>query len=129
MPAESSSCHSGSILEFASPVFFSRLTVEKSLQLENCQRKAFAIILDTGYRSYESSLLILLQERLSDRRCSAAIKFGEKYVTNPKHADMVPRRQRSRYNLRNMKPFQEYCCHTDRMYQSSLPAITRLLNQ
>ena len=40
-----------SILEFASPVFFSRLTVEQSKEIEDCQRKAFAIIACWGRRS------------------------------------------------------------------------------
>ena len=117
-----------SILEFASPVFFSKLTEEQSQQLEDCQRKAFAIILDTSYRSYDSSLKILEQQTLSDRRILAATKFGEKCVNNAKHYDMFPKKHSVRYSLRTRKPYEEYFCHTDRFYQSSLPAITRLLN-
>ena len=124
-----------SILEFASPVFFSRLTIEQSEQIENCQRKAFTIILSTEYRSYNVSLVTLGQERLSTRRVSAALRFGQKCVNNPKHADMFPLNELScnvflRDNLmtRN-KLYKEYYCNTNRLYNSSLPAITRLLNQ
>ena len=41
-----------SLLEFASPVFFSRLTKEQSKAIEDCQRKAFSIILGPNFKSY-----------------------------------------------------------------------------
>ena len=57
-----------SILEFASPVFFSSLTQQQCKRIEDCQRKAFSIMLQHEYRSYENSLDVLKQEKLSDRR-------------------------------------------------------------
>ena len=69
-----------SILEFASPVFFSRLTQEQSKAIEDCQRKAFSVILGAEFLSYQRALITLQQERLSERRKAAAIKFGEKCV-------------------------------------------------
>ena len=119
-----------SVLEFASPVFFSRLTVEQSDQIENCQRKAFIIILGPEYKSYDSALQLLDQEKLSARRITAALKFGQDCVRNPKHADMFPVRCASRENMRETtKPYQEYTCLNSRFYDSSLPTICRLLNQ
>ena len=119
-----------SILEFASPVFFSTITVEQSRDIENCQRKAFAIILQKDYKNYEQALKTLVQEKLVDRRLTAAIKFGEKCLVNPKHEDMFPRSQPGRQNIRaERKPFEEYFCRTARYYKSSIPAITRLLNE
>ena len=59
-----------SILEFASPVFFSRLTLQQIKQIEDCQRKAFAVILQSKYKSYDNALKVLGQERLADRRIS-----------------------------------------------------------
>ena len=65
-----------------------------------------------------------------DRRLTAAIKFGEKCVGNPKHADMFPRSKVGRENIRGeRKPFEEYFCRTGRYYKSSIPTITRLLNE
>ena len=117
-----------SLLEFASPVFFSRLTQEQIKLIEDCQRKAFSIILGSEFKSYERALVTLEQERLSDRRLAAAIKFGEKCLMNPKHSDMFPRNQPGR-DLRNPRvPLKEYFCRTDRLYSSSIPTITRLLN-
>jgi hypothetical protein len=119
-----------SILEFASPVFFSRLTIEQSKEIENCQRKAFAIILQTDFHNYERALKNLEQEKLSFRRTTAAIKFGEKCVKNPKHSDMFPRSLPGRLDIRGQRvPFQEYFCKTDRLFYSSIPAIARLLNE
>ena len=119
-----------SILEFASPVFFSRLTIEQSKEIEDCQRKAFAIILQTNYHSYSRALDCLGQERLSVRRTAAAIKFGEKCTLNPKHTDMFPRSLPGRENtIVQRLPYQEYFCRTDRLFDSSLPAIARLLNE
>ena len=117
-----------SILEFASPVFFSRLTQEQSKAIEDCQRKAFSVILGAEFLSYQRALITLQQERLSERRKAAAIKFGEKCVKNPKHADMFPRNSPGR-NLRAPRlPYKEYYCRTERLYESSIPTITRLLN-
>ena len=118
-----------SILEFASPVFFSSLTIEQNDSIESCQKKAFAIILESKFENYEAALKNLQQERLSVRREAAAIKFAQKCLDNPKHSDMFPRNPPVKYSMRNRKPFKEYYCSTDRMYKSSLPTITRLLNQ
>ena len=118
-----------STLEFASPVFYSSLTVEQSDKIENCQKKAFAIILRNDYISYNSALKRLGQERLSDRRETAALNFGKKSARNPKHADMLPVNAPLRDNLRpRIEPYKEYTCKTSRFYFSSLPTITRLLN-
>ena len=57
-----------SVLEFASPVFFSRLTEDQNKQIEKIQRMAFAIILQNDYKSYSSALNILSQKTLADRR-------------------------------------------------------------
>ena len=89
-----------SILEFASPVFFSRLTQDQVNDIESCQRKAFAVILQKEYYSYTKALNTLNQERLSERRKAAAIKFGEKCVANPKHTDMFPRNPPARKTFR-----------------------------
>ena len=118
-----------SILEYASPVFFSRLTQQQSKQLEDVQRKAFAIILKSDYVSYENALEVLHQEKLSDRRLNAALKFGEKCVASLRHRDMFPRNQPGTDKRRAPKPFKEYFCRTDRFYSSSLPTIVRLLNE
>ena len=44
-----------SILEFASSVWFSRITAKESRQIEAVQRKAFALILQSQFKSYGHS--------------------------------------------------------------------------
>ena len=117
-------------MQFASPVFFSRLTINQSKEIKGGQRKAFAIILQADFHSYSRALETLGQEKLSIRRKAAAIKFGEKCVQNPKHTDMFPRSLPGRADIRGQsQPFQEYFCRNDRLFDSSLPAIARLINE
>ena len=120
-----------SILEFASPVFFSSLTEDQNKQIEKCQRMAFAIILQNDFKSYSSALSTLGQKTLSDRRQEAAIKFGEKCLANPRHADMFIRNTSTHEYVqrRNWKPLKEFFCRTERFFKSSIPTITRLLNE
>ena len=100
------------VLEFASPVFFSRLTEEQSNQIEKCQKMAFAIILQNGFKNYADALTILKQRSLSERRLDAAIKFGEKCLANPRHSDLFIKNTSMREELRrkNWKPIKEYFC-------------------
>ena len=49
-----------------------------------------------------------------------------KDVMNPKHIFMFPWSLPGRYQR---LPYQEYFCRTDRLNDSSLPAIARLLNE
>ena len=118
-------------LEFASPVFFSRLTEDQNKQIEKIQRMALAIILQNDYKSYSSALNILSQKTLADRRQEAAIRFGEKCLVNPRHADMFIRNDAVQEDVsrRNRKPLKEYFCRTERFFKSSIPTITRLLNE
>ena len=118
-----------SVLEYASPAFFSRLTQDQSKQIENCQKKAFSIILQDQFKNYENALTVLDQEKLSDRRLSAAMNFGENSANNPRHSDMFPRNEGSKETSRNWKPFKEYFCRTERYYRSSLPTIARMMNE
>ena len=78
-------------LEFASPVFFSRLTLEQNKEIEDCQRKAIAVILQADFHSYNRALERLGQDRLSVRMTASAIKCWEKCLQNPKHADTFPK--------------------------------------
>ena len=76
-----------SILEFASPVFFSRITIDQSKEIEDCQRKAFAIILQADFHSYSRALETLGQEE----SCCHQVWC----VKNPKHTDLFLRYHRS----------------------------------
>ena len=54
------------------------------------QKKAFAVILGTGYMSYESALLTLKQDRLDTRRQNLSLKFALKCTLSNQHKTMFP---------------------------------------
>ena len=110
------------ILEIASPVFFSRLTINQSKEIKDCQRKAFAIILQADFHSYSRALERLGQEE----SCCHQVWC----VKNPKHTDLFLRSLPCRADIRGQRQlFQEYFCRTDRLFDSSPLAIARLLNE
>ena len=71
------------LLEFAAPAFHGSLTAEQSRALESVQKKAFAIILGSGYKSYNQALKTLSQEELSLRRLKLCKTFATKCTTHP----------------------------------------------
>ena len=118
-----------STLEFAVPVFHSGMTQDQSRQVEMVQKKAFVIILGLGYRSYESALETLQQERLDSRRETLCLNFAVKCSKSPKHSYMFPLNTNIRENMRYIKRYKEHQCKTSRYYKSSIPYMARLLNK
>ena len=93
------------------------------------QKKAFVIILGLGYRSYESALETLKQERLDSRRETLCLNFALKCSKSPKHSSMFPLNTNIRENMRYIKRYKEHKCKTSRYYKSSIPYMARLLNK
>ena len=118
-----------STLEFAAPVFHSGLTQEQSSQIEMVQKKAFAIILGKTYKSYESALASLSQERLDSRRENLSHKFALKCSQSHQHKYIFPPNPNFRPNMRNPKPFLEHQCRSSRYFNSPVPSLARLLNR
>ena len=117
-----------STLEFAAPVFHSGLTLDQSRQIEQVQKKAFAIILGADYIDYESALSELNMERLDCRRTELCFTFASKCSNSPKHNSMFPLNPNPRTNSRNPKPFKEFSCKSTRYFNSLIPFLTRVLN-
>ena len=116
------------LLEFAAPAFHGSLTAEQSRALESVQKKAFAIILGSGYKSYSRALKTLSQEELSLRRLKLCTTFAKKCTTNPRHADMFELNPRYKNRTRNKQKYIQPKCNTTRYYNSAIPFLTRLLN-
>jgi hypothetical protein len=93
------------------------------------QKKAFAIILGLGYRSYEAALETLKQERLDSRRQTICLNFALKCSQSPRHNSMFPLNTNIRENMRYVKKYQEHQCRTSRYYKSCVPFMARLLNK
>ena len=94
-----------STLEFAAPVFHSSMTQDQCRQVEMVQKKAFAIILGLGYRSYEFALETLKQDRLDSRRESISLNFALKCSKSPRHNSMFPQNTNIRENMRYVKKY------------------------
>ena len=117
------------LLEYATPVFHSSLTVDQSNQLEITQKKALAIVYGTNYTNYDHALNLANIERLDIRRDTINLNFAKKCVQNPRHSHMFPPNPNPRPNLRNPKYFMEHGCHTSRFFNSAIPSMARLLNK
>ena len=117
-----------SILMFASVCFHFSLTLEQSHKLEMQQKKSFAIILGSDYRSYSNALTLTQLPRLDTLREDASVKCALAAQQNPFHTDLFPLNVCD-INTRNKKTFKEYLCKTTKFYKSAVPAMTRKLNR
>ena len=117
-----------SVLEFASPVFFSMLTAQNVSDIERVQKIVLKIILAENYLSYEEACKSMKTVSLQERREQLALRFALSCLKNKQHMHLFKQRTSPYYDLRNIKSFEEPHCHTSRYYSSPIPAMTRLLN-
>jgi hypothetical protein len=117
-----------SILMFGSICFHSSLTAELSDKLELQQRKSLTIILGSQYRNYNHARSLTNLPRLDELREKACLQWAIQAQADPKHSDLFPL-NKSTVNTRHRKKFQEYFCHTGKYYNSTIPHMTRSLNQ
>ena len=116
-----------SILMFGSVCFHSSLSSELSHKLELQQKRSFAIMLGTRYRSYQHACSLLDLPRLDLLREKACLKWAIKSQANPKHSHLFPLKI-SNVETRQKNKYIEYLCHTDKYYKSAVPYMTRILN-
>ena len=117
-----------SILMFASVCFHFSLTLEQSHKLEIQQKRSFTIILGSEYRSYNNALTLTQLPRLDTLREDACVKWALAAQQNPLHSDLFPLNACD-INTRNKKTLKEYLGKTTKFYKSTVPAMTRKLNQ
>ena len=91
------------IVEYASPVWTGGLTLDEVHQIERVQKTAFAIILGSGYKSYEEALMILDMETLETRRNSINLKFAKKSLSNPHFSHWFCSQTASVHNMKTSK--------------------------
>ena len=118
-----------SILEQSCVVWHSSLTEENKQNLERVQKCAVKIMLGKRYKDYESALELVDLENLSERREQLCLKFAKKCLENKKTENLFPVNK----NTHNMKSrmtekFKVKFAHTERLKQSSIPYMQRLLN-
>ena len=72
------------MVEFASPVWTSGITVDEINQIERVQKAVFAIILNQRYTSYARALTSLSRTTLGSRRQAVNMNFANKALKSDK---------------------------------------------
>ena len=91
------------------------------------QKVAFRIILKGDYREYTHALSVIKLPTLEVRRANLLQKFAVKCVENPSTSNIFEVNTKSTH-LRHVEPFKVQKVNTTRMYNSAIPAMTRILN-
>ena len=115
-------------LEYAVPVWHSGLTIKLSNDIERVQRVAVSILIDQIEFSYSRSCAMLGVKPLYIRRQELCEQFSVKTASDKsRHSDLF-QMQNKAYNTRHNMYREHFWC-TSRFYSSSLPFLTRTLNQ
>ena len=115
------------IVEYCHVIYHSMLTKEQEKQLERLQRQALTIILGFGIE-YEDMLALVGIESLKCRREKAFLNFANKLSQNVRYSDWFPLNEETGMNLRKRKKFREEHARTERLFNSPLFNIRRVLN-
>ena len=129
------------ITEYAAPLWHSGLLGCDSKILERLQKIALGLILGTTYVEnkryykvkgealpYEVALTNLELPTLVERREALTRKFALDTFNNPNHKGFFNEISNVRPNARFKPAVQEYTCVTDRLKNSAIPYMSRLLN-
>ncbi|KAI8506604.1 hypothetical protein Bbelb_160310 [Branchiostoma belcheri] len=114
------------VVEYCAPVWHPGLTSSQSARLERIQKRALRTILRGQYVDYNSALHTTGLQSLSSRRTDLCRKFASKI--NP---DLLPPRGSEEHgrNTRNANKLRTVKCRTNRYQNSTIPYLTRLLNE
>ena len=116
-----------SILELAVPVWHSGLTQKETKSIENIQKLAFKIILQTEYVNYHQACEHFSALSLAERRYNLCLKFAKK---NLKSENNLFTKLAHNVNTRSTNNLvKEPFCNTTRYKKSSIPYLARILNQ
>ena len=117
-----------SVLEQSAVVWNSSITRGEQLEIERVQKCALRIILGENYTSYQESLDFCGLDTLKARRNQLSLKFAIKCTKNPKSRDIFPLNDRD-VNTRFHEKFEVTRANTDRLANSAIPFMQRLLNK
>ena len=130
------------ITEYAAPLWHSGLSESDITKLESLQKKAVGMILGTIYLdhkryyrvngnpvSYKSALTHLNLLTLTERREALTTKFAIQTFKNERHKDFFEIKSNIRHCSRLKPIIQEHTCNTERLKNSAIPFMTRILNK
>ena len=116
-----------SILEYGSSVFQSMLTQRQREDLERVQKVAFKTIY-----SFDEDYQVLLGKAgvldLETRREMLLLDFAKKTAANVKFNDWFKLQPRGPYEMRKKPRYVELFSRTERLYNSPLYNMRRILN-
>ena len=113
-----------SMLEQFCTLLHSSLTQENSEDLERVQKSAMRIILGDDYTTYDNALEKLMLAKLSDRREKLSLKFSKNCAKNELTKELFPLN-----SVRSKEKYRVAHANTDRLKDSALPYLQRLLNK
>ena len=117
-----------SILEQSCTVWHSSLTLEDSEDLERVQKSAMKVILKEEYNTYEQALEKLMLCKLSERREKMCLKFAKNCTKNDLTRDLFPLNLTDGLETRSKDRYRVLHANTDRLKDSAVPYLQRLLN-
>ena len=116
-----------SVIEYASAVYHTMLSMGQRDELERLQRRCLKIIY--GHRtSYAKALEISGLQKLEERRQVSFEKFAHKCATNDRLKHWFPRHRPYAYEMRNILQLKEDHANTERLYRSPLFTMRLFLN-
>ena len=116
-----------SILEMCVPVWHPGLTKKQTVNIERIQKIAFRIILTQNYVNYENALKVLQVKTLEDRRVQLCKSFATKNVKSEfSFFEVINKTINTRSSGSKVHEFK---CNTARYEKTSLPYLSKLLNQ
>ena len=120
--------HVRSILEYASVVWHSGLTLENKANIERVQKCALSIILGKDYINYENALSLLNLESLCRRREKLCLKFAKKSLASERFSSWFVPDENTQNTRRKIKTVKPALTRTTRFQKSALPYLTNILN-
>ena len=116
-----------SVIEYSSVTYGPMLTKYQSKKLEDLQKRCLKTIY--GYdKTYEDLLEESSLDTLERRRTNAVFKFAKKMASNPQFNHWFPKNP-NRQSERTSKPYLEEIAKSNRLYNSPLFTMRRVLNE
>ena len=119
------------ILEYASVVWHSSLTLKQNKDIERIQKRACRVILGHNYTSYDDAISSCNLDYLDVRREKLCLKFAEGLSSNYRTNHLIPptRLERHGRNLRNASAISQVRIKTSRFGNSPVPYFINVLNK
>ena len=111
-------------------LWHSSLTQENAEDLERYQRSAVRVILgSTKYKNYREGLQMCNLELLAIRRTKITLKLAKQAIKHDKIKFLFPLNNENGVTTRNKEKFQVLKCNTDRLKNSTIVYLQKLVNE